>query len=406
MKPAAWAALLLLAALPSQAQEPPQRLRLALHVHTTVSTGSLTLEEAALEASTEGLDGILFTDSLLRRWEYGLWPARGVVKKRVEQPSVLTFGAQRYVESIHKLSRQFPRLLVMAGVEAAPFYYWRRSPFDQLGGEIHDWNQHLLVMGLEDGQVLERLPLETADSYHGDAGAAPYQQFIDAVTAQGGLVFWAHPETPHEGRHGSVMDYTEAYPHLLELTHGYQGFAITYLDHLDIVAPGGTWDRLLQAYCRGERPQPVWVIAESDWRGPQERPLAMSTTELFVEERTPEGVRQALIGGHAWAAIRRADSHLELSEFQIEDPILTRAAQAGDQFRLAGTHELTVRVSGIGDGGRLILVKNGQVISSEDVARGPFSREWAEARPEKTAYYRVILEGPWGVIYTNPVFVR
>ncbi len=268
-------------------------LTCAIHVHSTISTGSLEPAAIMRLADDAGVDAVMFTDSAQRHWEYGLWPLRGVLKWVVEQPSVSTCGPRRYVEMIRSLNVPGRHALAIPGVEVAPFYYWKRGPFDRQGGSIQDWQQHLLVW-LDDPEAIRQIPLQAFDPYHGEQGAVPYQRVIDFIAQHGGLVWWAHPHTGHLGRHAFVEDYTEPYLHLLERTTGYQGFALTYLGYLEGVEPGAVWDRLLRAYCRGAFPQPVWVIGELDWRGPQERPLNTVVTQIRVRERTPQGGFEAM----------------------------------------------------------------------------------------------------------------
>ena len=383
-----------------------ERLRVVLHVHTTVSTGTLDPEDVVALAGRSGLDGVVFTDSLLRRWEYGLWPLQGVIRKVVEQPSVLQYGAQRYLDRIAQLHKK-SRVIAMAATEAAPFYYWRRSPLDRLGGEIRGWNQHLLVLGLG-AQAMERLPLDH-DPYHGDKGAAPYQQFIDAAAAAGGLVIWAHPGSAHVGSHGGILDNTEPYPHLLAMTTGYQGFAITYLGYLSIAEPGGVWDRLLSAYCQGRRPQPVWIIGESDWRGPQERPLEMVTTELLADERSADGVLRALRAGRAWAVIRSGASQLQLDQFSVEGAEPSAGATVGGRVQARGPVRIIVagrRNPEAAEAMTLTVVHDGEVLAREEIRDAVFTRSWAGPAPAAAGYYRVMMEEPSGVLYTNPVFVQ
>ncbi|MBI3989053.1 MAG: hypothetical protein HY347_05495, partial [candidate division NC10 bacterium] len=46
----------------------------AFHVHTTFSTGTLSLEEVIEEARREGIGTVILTDNFLLRFEYGLFP--------------------------------------------------------------------------------------------------------------------------------------------------------------------------------------------------------------------------------------------------------------------------------------------------------------------------------------------
>ena len=399
-------------AVPLQAEEPARplsKLKVALHLHSTVSTGTLEPYQIVRLAKEAGVDAVIFTDSAQRRWEYGLWPVRGLVKRVIEQPSVMTFGPDRYLQTIHGLNGPGHGILALPGLEAAPFYYWRRSPFDRLGGEIRGWSQHLLVFGLNDPRAIQQLPLETDDPYHGNQGARPFQRFIDYVVEQGGLVFWAHPVTGHRGRYGVVEDYTEPYPHLLELTEGYHGFALTYVGYLFLADPGGVWDRLLLAYCRGARARPVWVIGELDWRGPQERPLAMVITEMLVAERSSASILDALRAGRMWVLFHTGVHAPELDSFDLTDVHTQSRATVGEW--LSATGPIRIHLAGYQDSdadhpATLTLIRDGEVVEQRELRDGRFDAEWSVEPPTHAGFYRVIVTGSSGFIYTNPVFVR
>src|SRR5207249_8267843 len=49
----------------------------ALHVHSTISTGSLNLEPLAERAERLGLDAVVLSDNFVLRYEYGVLPLRG-----------------------------------------------------------------------------------------------------------------------------------------------------------------------------------------------------------------------------------------------------------------------------------------------------------------------------------------
>ncbi len=287
------------AAFAAEAEAPPSpqpqaatALRVAVHAHTSISTGTQAPEQAAASFKQAGIEAIIFTDSLKRRWEFGIRPLQALVKYAVEQPSVLRYGAANYLKRVQALNGPGSPLAI-AGIEAAPFYYWARSPFDRRGGQIRNWQQHLLVFGSNDAKRLAALPIEKFSAYDGDQGALPYQTFIDAVVDTGALVFWAHPMTGHLGHHGRVEDFTEPYPHLLKTTSGYHGFALTYLGYLSLVDAGGIWDQLLAEYTRGARARPVWIIGELDWRG-TERPCDAVLTRVLAQDRTESGILDAI----------------------------------------------------------------------------------------------------------------
>ena len=392
----------------SDAQAQQRKVVIAVHVHSSISTGLKDPETAVADFRAKGVDAVVFTDSLRRQWSYGVWPLPKLIKRTVEQPSVLTYGARRYLDLITAIKRPDQPVVAIPAVEAAPFYYWARSPFDSHGGQIRAWQQHLLALGIDDPRVLEKLPLDSFDAYHGDQGAKPYQKFIDAVRAAGGFVYWAHPMTQHLGRHDNIEDYTEPYPHLLQITDGYTGFALTYLGYLSPADPGGLWDQMLEAYGRGVRRNPVWVIGELDWRG-TERPPDAVLNKAWLPELRRAAVLAALREGKTWFMFKNEGEPPDLEAFSVA------ALGSQEEVSLGGTltGAAEVRVHLAGSCGRgnahgctITIVRNGEVWRRETVALDEFDFAPTDKPPHAFNWYRVIVEGPGGVLYTNPVFVR
>ena len=387
----------------------PQWLRVAVHVHTNVSTSQYSPAETLQALGKGGADAVIFTDSLTRRWEFGMWPFPSLIRRVVEQPSVLRYGPERYVREIQELNGAEGSLALPA-VEAAPFYYWARTPFDRRGGQIRSWQQHLLVLGVTDPARLAALPTRAFDPYHGDRGAEPYQRFIDAAVDAGGLVFWAHPMTGHLAQHGRIEDFTEPYPHLLKMTRGYHGFALTYLGYLSLVDPGGVWDQVLEEYAAGKRSHPVWVIGELDWRGTGRKPDAV-VTWVQVRARTPEAILDAMRQGRMWVAIRNEGNPPAIVSFSVTDVLSSRQATLGQTLEATAAVRVTISGARGGKEGsttgstRITLIRNGKVFEIRDLPDASFSADWIDQALGGLTIYRAIVEGPNGVAYTNPIFV-
>jgi hypothetical protein len=132
-------------------------LRVALHVHSTASTGTLSLEALAVRAEQQGLDAIVLSDNFSLEYEYGLQPLPGLLKKTVSFPSVLSYGVERYLDEIKAAQTRHPQLVIVPGVEVAPFYYWTGSLWR---GDLtmHDAQRNLLVLGLTTAEDYRALP--------------------------------------------------------------------------------------------------------------------------------------------------------------------------------------------------------------------------------------------------------
>lgn len=134
------------------------RLSCAIHVSSTISDGKYTLEEIADIAAGEGIDVLIPTDRDAMSWEYGLWPLRNIFKKRVEERSILSYGAQKYLQRITAVQAAHPDMIIVPGIESAPYYRWQGNIWDDTLA-IRDWHKHLLVIGLSDPADLEYLPV-------------------------------------------------------------------------------------------------------------------------------------------------------------------------------------------------------------------------------------------------------
>jgi hypothetical protein len=103
----------------------------AIHIHSTFSGKEFSLEKIVQDAREAKLDSIIITDHDIMRWEYGLMPLRGLLKRTIEHPSVLSTGPQHYLNTIKQLQTNNPGIVIIPGVESTAFYYWSGSPFNK-----------------------------------------------------------------------------------------------------------------------------------------------------------------------------------------------------------------------------------------------------------------------------------
>jgi hypothetical protein len=151
---AVMAAALLALAAPARALE---AVRAIVHVHTNLTTGEFTLEELAATADRQGIGALLLAENYLNRVEYSMPPFRALTTSAYEDASV--HGRLRaYLQGVARIRAQFPRVLILPGVEAMPHYYWTGSvaAFDL---QLHDTQKNLLVYGIEDPVALAALPV-------------------------------------------------------------------------------------------------------------------------------------------------------------------------------------------------------------------------------------------------------
>ena len=169
----------------AQASDDRQQLLATVHVHSTASTGELTIEALAERAEQLGLDVLILTDNFSLRYEYGLWPLPGLLKRQVRFPSVLEYGIERYVDEIAAAQSRHPKLIILPGVEVAPYYYWTGS----LVGHtltMHNAQRNLLVLGLTRPEDYRSIPASgNPGSYtfdwRGAVNGAPILLVVPAV---------------------------------------------------------------------------------------------------------------------------------------------------------------------------------------------------------------------------------
>jgi len=130
----------------------------AIHISSTVSDGKHTIPEIVAIAKQSNLKAVILTDDVLMRWEYGLWPLRRIIKKTVEQKSIFKYGIKKYLNQIENVQKESPDLLLLAGFECAPFYYWEGNVFNS-SLKMRNWHKHILAMGLENVKDWENLPV-------------------------------------------------------------------------------------------------------------------------------------------------------------------------------------------------------------------------------------------------------
>ena len=191
-------ALVLLVAAPAAALE---RLPAVLHVHSTLSTGTQSLEDLATTAERNGIGALLLSENYLLRVEYGLPPFRALTRVAYEEPSVLG-RLESYLAHVAEVRRRHPRLVIVPGVEVVPHYHWSGTPIG-LDLRLHDTQKNLLLFGAGDAAALRRLPVT------GNPGVRAFgaQSVIDAlpiVLIGVGAIVLARPRV-HRRRLGTAI---------------------------------------------------------------------------------------------------------------------------------------------------------------------------------------------------------
>jgi len=390
-----------------------------MHVHSTYSSGRYSLEELVSEAKDKQIGALLLTDHDLVVMEYGLFPFRHLIKKRVERNSILKAGPEVFLSEIARLNTQQKSVTIIPGVQSSPFYYWTGNPFGQ-GLTAHDFRKELLLIGLSDpddyyglpqlhggfstryvwallprfviflavfllsvylliqndryrigGIIIALLSLALMinhhpfkssrfDPYHGDQGTAPFQEVIDYVRSRGGLVFWAHPESNYSKDGvalGPITTETKHYPEALIESKDYTGFAAVYGDTSNADKPGMHWDQILSDYCRGLRDRLAWAIAGSDFHEEQTGfELDTFQTVFLVENKQISDILSALEHGRIYAVKKSHDGRLSLDQFKIKDPSTGETATMGEEIDIKVPPLVAGRISAADQGQQTVKI--------------------------------------------------
>ena len=385
-----------------------QQIAGLIDLRSTFSDGAHDIETLAQMAKDRGFEVLIINDHDRMVMEYGLPPFRNLIKRKVEIPSINKNGAKAYLDSIKKVQKKYPGMVIIPGSETAAFYYWTGSYFKK-NLTAHDHEKRILTIGMERPEDYENLPIlhngfsaqypgiaipeillffvvlvlavflikwrrfyriagiiifiwcvasisnsnvfrsSSFDQYHGDQGIAPYQHLIDYVDSKGGLTFWNYPETKSGVRQmGPIYVNTPPYPEVLEQARDYTGFAAIYGDNITVTEPGNIWDRVLIAYCDGRRNRPVWGISTADFHeeGGAGEQLGNFPTIFLVQEKSRKDVLKALKNGKMYASYQgNYLQSVRLDEFSVCSSEGGNKGISGDEITLKENPTIRIFVS-------------------------------------------------------------
>jgi len=380
-----------------------------IDLRTTFSDGDLDPESLVRLARKRGFTVVFLNDHDRLAVEYGLFPFRNILRKRVELPSINKGGAENYLNTIRKVQEKYPDMIIIPGSETAPFYYWTGSYFRK-NLTAHNHERRILTIGLGKAEYYRNLPIihngsstrftgnflpttlifliplilggfllrrkgiyricgiiigvlsilfiinadplrsSPFDQYHGDQGIAPYQLVIDYVNSNGGMTFWNYPETRSGRRRvGPILVDTPPYPRVLEESKGYTGFAALYGDRITVTEPGNMWDKVLLAYCEGKRDRPAWGISAADFHkeGGAGEKLGNFPTVFFVHKKTKREILEALKNGKMYACRGNFPHFARLDEFSVCSTKGETKGISGDEVVLEGSPRIRISLSAV-----------------------------------------------------------
>jgi len=379
-----------------------------VHVHSTVSSGLYSIEELVMLSKEMGLEVLVMTDQDLVEMEYGIFPFRNLIKKKVERNSVTKLGPEKYLSMISQVNQRQKDVVVVPGVQSSPFYYWTGSV---LGENLtaHNYHKELLLIGMLSADDYRDLPLmhrgvstryikellpqsillllsffmgiylvfqrgylkvagiiiglfstvllinhhpfqsSRFDAYHGDQGIAPYQDLIDYVNEHGGLTFWAHPETNYSKsgtKLGPIKLMTMPYADSLLESRDYTGFSAIYGDTITATDPGKKWDLLLNEYCSGRRSQPVWGIAGANFQGEADGVKLDTFQTIFIaKSKSVLHIIDALARGRIYAKLKEKGRGLTLGKFSVADAGTGEPVMMGAELNISSYPVIKAKVT-------------------------------------------------------------
>lgn len=431
-------------------------VRGVIDVHSRISDGIYSQERVAESAREKGFKVIIFCESALRKWEYGLWPLRNIVRKTYQENSVLRLGIRKYLKNFTNLQKQFPDLVLIPGLEVSPFFYWEGSPLSKKCSLV-DYYKQFLIIGLnKDYQNLpvvgnrrfsylsknalfslwpilliifglrlvkkkaarvsfilvgilflaNNLPFPTSrfDVYQGRQGIRPYQDLIDYVNKRRGIIFLAHPEVFSQKAYFGIESYTAPYPEDLILAHDYTGFSLTLIlrDRCEVLGyscgmtePGDMWDNLLMEYIEGKRKSAVWIIGTPHYTG-ESGAIDLVETIFFVKEAKEEDVLDALKQGRMYVRFNLGGKPVILSEFSAKN-----IGNGSIQIIIKGTQAPAAEPL------KIELIRNGGVFKKFEETNGEWTITVEDnlSAQESKAYYRLKISNHSSIILSNPIFV-
>ena len=415
-------------------------------VKTNFSDGCASIKDIGNQSERLGIDAVIFGDYARNSIEFGVKPFERIFKNTTEGPSVLERGASGFISEINDNDRQIKKTLLIPGVETAPFYYWSGSNFDK-NLTAHNWDKHLLIVGMRNASEYEQLPLPNSNlslnytepllnqfillgflcmmsmgavykgyarvitvpmmvlfilltinnhpfrstpfnTYNGDQGVKPYQNLIDYANSKGALVFWNHMENSSGIRqYGSANLSTFPYPNDLLKTKNYTGFQVVGDNPIQQAEAGQQWDKVLMEYLRGQRDQPVWGYGSNDYLCEDRNgdKLGSVRTIFLVREKNRDALLNAMRKGRMYAVRQADDNRLSLDEFIVEDQKTGKQATLGEELNATDFPAVKIKLRSVKGGNKTaqIQIIRNGVLAKQETVSLPYELTWRDVNNSK-----------------------
>ena len=410
-------------------------------VKTNFSDGCASIKDIGNQSERLGIDAVIFGDFARNSIEFGAKPFERIFKSTIKRPSVLGRGASGFISEVKGNDQQIKEVLLIPGVETIPFYHWSGSHFNK-NLIAHNWDKHLLIIGMSHAEEYEQLPLQHSnlslrftdsllnkfiillflflvnagavykryiriltvpmmilfllltinnhpfqsspfDAYHGDQGMKPYQNMINYANSKGAMVFWNHMESSSGTRqNGSINLETLPYPDDLLKTKNYTGFQVVGDNPLILADAGQQWDQVLIEYLQGQRNQPVWGYGGNDYLCEDQEGdrLGSVRTIFLVREKKSTALLDAMRKGRMYAVRQADENRLSLDEFTVEDQKTGQKATLGQELTSTDFPAVKIKIRSIKGGNKTaqIQIIRNGVLAKQESVSLPYELTWRD----------------------------
>jgi hypothetical protein len=439
-----WGALFifwLILAFPSSSFAIYIQLDTIADVKTNFSEGCASIKDIGNQAERLGIDAVIFGDYARNSIEFGTKPFERIFKNATEGPSILGRGASGFISEVNDNDRQIKETILIPGTETIPFYFWSGSNYDK-NLTAHNWDKHLMIVGLPTAQEYEQLPLQNSnlsskytdpllkqfaiivflfmvsvgavykgyarvltvplmvllllltmnnhpfrsspfDAYNGDQGMRPYQNMIDYANSKGAMVFWNHMEPIASIRkQGTTSLETLPYPDDLLKTKNYTGFQVVGDHPIQQAEAGQQWDQVLMEYLQGQREQPVWGYGGNDYLCEDQNGdrLGSVRTIALVREKNRDTLFDAIRKGRMYSVRQVDDNRLSLDEFLVEDQKTGQQATLGQELTSTDFPAVKIKLRSIKGGNKTaqIQIIRNGVLVKQENVSLPYELTWRD----------------------------
>jgi len=378
----------------------------SVHNHTIYSDGCRSAEDLIELARNEGIAVLAITDHREGRLCAGKSGDFCVNMGGVDSKKI---GYRKYFEHLNRLAEASQMPIVLVGLEVAP-NMWNEGYFPWLTMKATHW--HFTTYGIEDYRVYEGMPArkELRMKPEPDPGIAPFQEFVDYIINNGGLVFQAHPESRQYSQYYNLVYLLEGAPvHLTARLRNLTGVAILPSGYKEVGKPGGEWDKAQLQYLVGIRDKALWGWGEADYHCDPPG-LRHASTLFYLRDFSKSAVFDAIKKGKMVAFSGEVFQEVYVKEFSVsEDGRAKEKIMFGERVWLSSPAVVRFSLSQEVPIKEARLIRNGIVIYTSQNSNFEY-KDKDGFREKISGFYRVELVGEGdgaepARLFTNPIFV-